>query len=505
MSAEQINVVEIKKDRSDYRVLTLLATEDHMKGYISVHLFPGGMITREELTAFFEEADLSFGIDEEAVAKVVAACDRGQNVEKQIIAEGREKEDGSDAYIKWIKKPTGMQDLALKDIDENEAINYKEIMGVENVREGELIAEYVPPVEGVGGEDIFGRVTPPKDSKDFIFKCGPNVTYDEAGLLVYADTFGHVIFEKKTIDVSQVFSVRGNIDMRTGNVNFIGRVEVSGDIQDDFVVDADKGISVGGTAESCILKSKSDIVIKGGVTGKEKGVIECEGNVYARFLDEVNVTSGEDIIIDNEIINSKVFALGRVIIGKGAIIGSEVVALKGIIAKSTGSDLGVKTKITAGLDYHFAEKLYELNHDLMQAQQKQQATMDKLGPLLERALKGAGINASLREEAEEMWEESRTLQKKISKLERESGDISQTFSEYALPLIEINEVVYPGTLFVVDKFDAQVTKQMTGPLAVEPDKENRSVKIASQSEKSLIMEDPIRGPAWLEKAEKKDE
>lgn len=496
MADEGLNLLEIKRDHNDFRIIVLSATPDHMQGFLSVTILPGGGVSEEDLRTFLMEAEVHYGIMDDALAGIVEKCDNGENVENVLFAEGREKVDGVDGFIRWIKKPSGMQDIALEKTSDDAVINYKEIMAVENVKQGDLVAEYEPPVEGQGGEDIFGRINPPKDSKDFIFNVGDTVTLSKDTNQIFANTYGHVSFEKKTINVSQVYYVRGNVDLRVGNIRFVGRVDISGDILDDFEVTAEKGISVGGTAESCLMQSESDIVIKGGVTGKDKGKIEAKGNIYARFLNEVEVISGEDVIVDNEIVNSKVFALGRVIMPRGSIVNSEVVALKGIIANDVGSDLGVKTMVTAGLDYHFAAKLYEINHDLMKLVERQRIMMNKFGPMVEAALKAPSVTIDKKEEIDEMWQEIRVLQRRIVKLEKESGDISQTFSEEALPIIDVNGKTYPGVILIADKYEAQVKSEMAGPLSVEPDKINKKIKIVSQKENSPVLERPIRPPEW---------
>jgi len=169
-------------------------------------------------------------------------------------------------------------------------------------------------------------------------------------------------------------------------------------VPDDFEVTADQGIEIGGTVEACVLRSDQAISLHGGMSGKGKGRIECKGVLSARFLNEVEVYCSGDVLVQKEIMNAKVYSLGRVIIREGGIVGGEVVALKGILCQSAGSELGVKTMLIAGVHYDVREKVMGLNKERVRSTLRQQELMNRVGPLLVRALKAPAVDNRLRQE-----------------------------------------------------------------------------------------------------------
>ena len=278
--------------------------------------------------------------------------------------------------------------------------------------------------------------------------------------------------------------MRGDVDLSQGNIRFIGRVEIGRDVRDAFEIHAEEGIMINGTAEACILRSGKEITIRGGVTGKGKGRIEAKESLAARFLDGVEVVCGGDVIVQKEIVNSKVYSLGRIIVRDGTIVGSEVVALRGILAREAGSEFGVKTALIAGLDYNVRERLIHINKDLQRLYQRQEALLNRLGPLLQRAVKHPMLDSRQREEIEDLMGMARSQERQIQRLQAESGDLSRSFAEIAVPCISIVYRLYPGVTAVVGAYDQEYNSSLVGPLSLLADNERHC--IAAQS--GLVIE-----------------
>ena len=48
---------------------------------------------------------------------------------------------------------------------------------------------------------------------------------------------------KEIIEVSDVYTIKGNVDYTTGDIDFIGAVEVMGDVTDTYHIKANKWIT----------------------------------------------------------------------------------------------------------------------------------------------------------------------------------------------------------------------------------------------------------------------
>ncbi|MBN2713892.1 MAG: DUF342 domain-containing protein, partial [Planctomycetes bacterium] len=305
---------------------------------------------------------------------------------------------------------------------------------------------------------------------DLHVRIGDNVRFDEESLSYYAMSHGHVLYEKGVLSVSPVLVVRGNVDLSQGNIRFVGSVEISGDVLDDFEVTANEGISIGGTVEGSRLKSEKDINIGGGVAGKGKAVIEANGNIHSRYFNEATVTAIGDVIVDKEIVNSKVYSMGRVICNTGVIVGSEVVALRGILTKDAGSEMGVKTSLIAGMDYNVKEKLVGVNHELNRAYEREQVLLDRVGPMLSRALKMPVVDDRLRTSIDDLMLSVRALHKQIVTLEAESGELSRSFEDKATECVTVKGDLYQSVTIIAGKFETESKAVLKGPMSFIPDK-----------------------------------
>ena len=144
---------------------------------------------------------------------------------------------------------------------------------------------------------------------------------------IYSTCSGRFIQEGDTLLVSPVYVVREDVGYRVGNINFIGKVEAQKDILDDFSVFAKEGIEVNGIVGAATIESDGDIILNGGMNGKGKGFLRSQGNVEAKYLNEVTVVSWRDISVQKSIINSIVKTKGKVESQHGSVIGGEVTAL----------------------------------------------------------------------------------------------------------------------------------------------------------------------------------
>jgi uncharacterized protein (DUF342 family) len=460
---------------TDVGTFTILTDVDNLEGYINCpQLNPE--ITAENLREILSlQFKITYGLLEDSLARIVTMAQKNLPAMGIIVARGTPVVEGRDAYIDFAKKPVGLvQQEKAEEVDRSK-VDYREIKTFDNVKEGDHIATYMPPVEGQGGSDIFNKVIPVRKPQDISIEAGANVSFDGESRKFYATAAGYVNYAKRQLSVEQVYHVKGSVDLSHGNIRFVGRVEVDRDVPDEYEITALEGIAIGGTAEACVLKSGKEITIRGGVTGKGKGKIELKGNFTAHFLNEITLICGGDVMVQKEIVNSKVYALGRVIVDRGAIIGSEVVALKGIVCQDAGSELGVKTLLVAGVDYHVHETLHGINRELVKCRQKQQALLNRLGPMLTKALKSPTVDNRLRQEADDLMLNAKALQRQLVKLEEESGDLSESFADRAITCSCVLRNLHPGVVAITGKFERENKHPVMGPLSFRPDEERQQV------------------------------
>ena len=178
---------------------------------------------------------------------------------------------------------------------------------------------------------------------------GRGFTVSDDGKTYYAQLDGKVEYRNYDLNVSNVYSVSGDLDIGTGSIDFNGDVTISGGVHSGVTVHAMGNIFIGGYVEDAILKAGKDIIIKDGVNARENGLIEAEGNISARFFENAKIISHGDIKCDY-MLNTNAMAYGNIYLeGKlGSVIGGDVTGIRGVTVKCCGSDAFAKTVIRVG-------------------------------------------------------------------------------------------------------------------------------------------------------------
>jgi uncharacterized protein (DUF342 family) len=185
---------------------------------------------------------------------------------------------------------------------------------------------------------------------------------------------GQVVVTGGKINVEPVYTVQGDVNLRTGNIIFLGTVIITGNVEDGFSVKAAGNIEVHGTVERAELDAEGDIIVHQGITGKNAGFVRAGRSIWARFIENAQVEAGHMVVVSDGIINSQVDANKRIICqGKRAhIVGGHLRASEEINAKILGSPVsGTETICEVGFDPKSKERL-----DLLQ--QKKEANEKQL-------------------------------------------------------------------------------------------------------------------------------
>jgi uncharacterized protein len=177
-----------------------------------------------------------------------------------------------------------------------------------------------------------------------------------------ASVNGQVILVGDKINVEPILEVEG-VNIKTGNVTFLGTVVVKGNVEDGFDVKASGNIEVYGTVGKSQLEAEGDVIVSQGIFGKDQGYIHAGKSLWTKFIQAAKVEAGDYIIVSDSIMNSDVTAMKRIILqGKKAqITGGHLFATEEICAKNIGSPGGgTETILEVGFDPKAKQRLGEL-------------------------------------------------------------------------------------------------------------------------------------------------
>jgi len=290
------------------------------------------------------------GIKEEFL---VEFSDKPVYREKTEIAEGIKPVNGKDAYIHYYFE-TDQTKVRLKE-GSNGKVNFKELNIIQNVVQNQTLAKKMPPEDGDDGKTVTGKVLPSKAGSDIPLPIGSNVHVGDDGDTILSDINGQVIVAGGKINVEPVLTIEGDVNLKTGNIIFLGTVIVTGNVEDGFSIKAAGNIEVKGTVSKAELDAEGDIIIYQGVNGKNGGKIRAGKSFLSRFIENANVEAGDSVIVQDGIINSSIDAIRSIVcMGKRAsIMGGRLRAGEEINAKVLGnSTSGTETICEVGFDPH---------------------------------------------------------------------------------------------------------------------------------------------------------
>ena len=132
---------------------------------------------------------------------------------------------------------------------------------ISSVEPGEVLAYWHPPVEGEPGLDVFGATIEPRPPKRMRLSAGPGVKLMENGTVAVAEIAGRPCWDQGRLCVRPELIISSDVDVSTGNIEFIGDVIVTGDVKESLTIKAGGMVEVKGNVYNARIVAGSDVVI----------------------------------------------------------------------------------------------------------------------------------------------------------------------------------------------------------------------------------------------------
>ena len=407
-------------------------------------------LTEEELSSYEELKDfltgkgIVAGIKEEVLEEGKKLL---QEEGRYLIAEGKRPQRGKDGEVKVLFT----QELEKRwEEDESGRVDLFDFVKIPEVKEGDLLAELIPPREGIPGQDVFGKEIPALPGRPAKIRAGKNVELIEEGTKAIAKVAGRPVLVGKTISVLPLFEVDGDVDVSIGNISFVGSIIVRGTIRSGFKVEAEGDIEVWGNVEAATVQSQGNVIIRGGIFGREKGLVRARGDVKAKVIENAIVEAGQDVIVGEAVFHSHVSAGRKVIVNgrKGLAVGGRIKAGNLVWVKTLGSPMGTSTEVMVGIDPALRDEYNYLLEELEKAK-KQLAEGEKAFQAIEEQ-RNAGKNLDRRmiEILERLKKTCRLAEEKKKFCEERLEELEEIISGGEGKVL-IEEKVYPQVRITV--------------------------------------------------------
>jgi uncharacterized protein (DUF342 family) len=433
-------------------------------------------IAPTKLISILQQHNIAETIDLEEVAIFCAAAAQGENPQKHVVARGLPPQHGKDGWFELLVS-TGPEQCTLEEDARGRIIDYKSIQSFSNVSAREPIGIIHPPSPGTNGHTITKQTINAIHGKPSPVAAGSGTLLSEDGTQILANREGRVIFEKGSVSVVEELLIKGDIDMNIGHIRFNGFVSITGDVLDDFNVTAKKGINIDGAVGKCQIDSAGAVSVVS-MAGKGKGLIRCQGNFTARYLNQATIECHRDITILQEARNSIMKATGKISAEKGLITGGESIALEGIEAMKFGNLSGIKTYLTAGIFFPETDRLRQLKNHL-ESTLKQTATINTTLTNLKRK-PITSTRVSLREAVALRIE---ILSQRLKNLDQKKKEVSEELSsfkvqEHPTANARINALnsLLEGVVISLGETTEELKYEVAGPVSINEDAKNGGLR-----------------------------
>ncbi|TXT41105.1 MAG: hypothetical protein FD135_564 [Comamonadaceae bacterium] len=327
-----------------------------------------------DVLAALEQAGVTFGIDEAAVAQ---ACQAGL-CSALVVARGQVAQDGKDAVLEALVSDT--IDRAPK-LNEQGLIDYREHGDLPVVAAGTELMRRIPATPGVPGKTVKGQVLAAIAGHDAHFAAkldGAEISSSDANLLI-ASVNGQPVRVTDGVMVEPIFRVK-EVNMATGNIHFDGTVHVAGEVIQGMKVQASGDIVVDGMVDGGQLDAGGNIQVAGGLIAHAK--LHAGGSVTARFAEGVQITAGTVIVITDMAIDCELHSLNQIIIGsnspqRGRLVGGTTAAALLLRVPLLGSSKAGTTKVIVGTNSEL-EARYTALLARIESEKAEEANLDKL-------------------------------------------------------------------------------------------------------------------------------
>lgn len=297
-----------------------------------------------ELQEALHAAGICFGVEQDRLAELAG---KPEYFRLCVVACGIPAVPGTDGCVeeRLPREPGQMAPKLL----EGDLADYRSVNYINMVREGEVICDITPPSPGADGVDILGNVVSAKAGAAPPVPQGQNTGITEDGLHLVARTSGNLVFERGVFRVRPTLVIQGDVDYRTGNLDFIGDIVIHGDVRAGFSIHATGMVTVDGVVEGAMVETEGDLIVTKGILGDDRAVIKSGKSVRAAYLENCVVYAGTTIQADC-VLNAQLYSDGNIQIvnGRGTVIGGVLTAVDRVEAKIIGARSGVLTEIILG-------------------------------------------------------------------------------------------------------------------------------------------------------------
>lgn len=400
-------------------------------------------------------------VDEFVRLRADDSGDNSDDDQKFVVARGRAPCEGKDEELIWDES---FQKKSSVDAEDEVPANHYTFNSIVTLAKDQVIGTLRPPCPPRDGVDVTGEAIKAEGSHQPLELETSIRRSTEDTSQIISNVPGRVVQNGLVLLIEEVLVIPGNIDFQTGNMNSTIHLHVAGAIQSRFDVRCEKSIAVGDAIEAATVEATGDIVVKGGIVGRNSGSVCAGGEIVAKFCTEADLTAAGDIRVAVELIGCRVRTNSRLIGDRLAMIGGHAYARSGCQLKSLGSDGNVPTRIFVGPSPQEIIEADAIEAGLKKKRETVERIRESVAPLLSNVKR---LNASQRERATELSFKAHEMEAQIKEEESRRKRLLNEADDSVKPSIQVAKAVYPRVIISIGRRVTVFDQELKGPILIE--------------------------------------
>ncbi len=431
-------IIRVRPLKSE--IIELEISEDKMEAYLSIDKNSGNPITEAEIKEKIVKFGIIKGLKEGILQKAVEASNSGEIVKKLLVASG---ESPVEPGISRLNLKVKLTDDKAVSIRSDGSADFKNQDKITAVAKDDLIAVILSPkTEARDGWDVTGVTIKAKEappSKTEIGNGIKEVEEDNGDISLIAEVAGELIKDGDKLFINDFHMVKGDVDLKQGNIKFPGSVKIGGSVTQGFFVMSGGEVQIAGGVEGALVSASESIIIGQGVVGGGKAILRSKQDIEMAFAEQATLLAVGDIKAKNSCLRCKIKCNGKVnLIGdKGNLIGGNTKSTGGLNVGNLGNDKGIKTEVSFGQNYLIQDRI-ELEEKEVEKIKTQIAKLDITMHQLEKD----GATAKLKAARQQKLKFMKLMERRGLRL----FTLRERFEEHFESNIIVRGTIYPGVI-----------------------------------------------------------
>ena len=429
-------IVEVSRDR-----MQAIVRFDTRKGK--------GLRSVNEIQDALAAKKVTFGIDMEAVKK---GC---QALKPFVAARGIPPQHGENAVIER-KFDLGVKGRPV--VDKYDRVDYKNLNLFVLVKKGTVLAIRIPQTQGIPGKNVLGADVMARNGRPLPLPLGKGTAQLGENTIV-ADVDGQIVDSKNKISVDPHLVIKSSVGVSTGNINFDGSVEIKGNVEAGFVVNATGDVEIGGVVSGGDVHGRN-VFVSGGVNGMGRGKVTADEDVRVSFAENARIEAGQDIHVSDVSLHSNLRAGRRIILEdrRGQITGGLAAAGEEIRANVLGNQACVVTNISVGINPTLQNKYNQACNEYKETKKRLTEITQMLNTLSKIDI--SKLPPKRVEQINSLTRSQFPLAGKLKRQEAEIAAMTEELSQMKNGKISVASIIYPGVRVTINSMKRNIQSEL---------------------------------------------